>query len=227
MISSAIWNKYARVNFSKTNKSAQACRASTLCGLWKIYRCLFIPNCMRKIMWLPIIKIHKKHNYNKNFDSVRVFSSFNGLAETDYHLYQIQTFSRPMFPNNHSAKNLEMCKDWFYMVTSRLKITQFTIISKTKCYEGSAFTRRLLQEVYCCFGNQERTLWAARDKTLAELFNDCSSLSVPKTSSQLNSWRKFWDLQPENEQGAICFLSTLPSLGEWTHSCCDVGNCQY
>ena len=162
-----------------------------------------------------------------NFDSVRVFSSFNGLAETDYHLCQIQTFSRPMFPNNHSAKNLEMCKDWFYMVTSRLKITRFTIISKTKCYEGSAFTRRLLQEVYCCFGNQERTFRAARDKTLAELFNDCSSLSVPKTPSQLDSWRKFWDLQPENEQGAICFLSTLPSLGEWTHSCCDVGNCQY
>ena len=134
MISSAIWNKYARVNFSKTNKSAQACRASTLCGLWKIYRCLFIPNCMRKIMWLPIINIHKKHNYNKNFDSVRVFSSFNGLAETDYHLYQIQTFSRPMFPNNHSAKNLEMCKDWFYMVTSLLKITRFTIISKSKCF---------------------------------------------------------------------------------------------
>ena len=26
---------------------------------------------------------------------------------------------------------------------------------------------------------------------------------------------------------AICFLSTLPSMGEWSHSCCDVGNCQY
>ena len=72
-----------------------------------------------------------------------------------------------------------------------------------------------------------RTLRAAKDKTLAELFNDCSSLSVAKTPSQLDSWRKFWDLQPDNEQGAICFLLTLPSLGEWTHSCCDVGNCQY
>ena len=30
-----------------------------------------------------------------NFDSVRVFSSFNWLAETDYYLCQIQTFSRP------------------------------------------------------------------------------------------------------------------------------------
>ena len=26
---------------------------------------------------------------------------------------------------------------------------------------------------------------------------------------------------------AICFLSTLPSMGEWKHSCCDVENCQY
>ena len=26
---------------------------------------------------------------------------------------------------------------------------------------------------------------------------------------------------------AICFLPTLPSMGEWSHSCCDVGNCQY
>ena len=25
----------------------------------------------------------------------------------------------------------------------------------------------------------------------------------------------------------ICFLLTLPSMGEWSHSCCDVGNCQY
>ena len=26
---------------------------------------------------------------------------------------------------------------------------------------------------------------------------------------------------------AICSLSTLSSMGEWSHSCCDVGNCQY
>ena len=25
----------------------------------------------------------------------------------------------------------------------------------------------------------------------------------------------------------ICFLSTLLSMVEWSHSCCDVGNCQY
>ena len=25
----------------------------------------------------------------------------------------------------------------------------------------------------------------------------------------------------------ICFPLTLPSMGEWSHSCCDVGNCQY
>ena len=48
------------VNFSKTNRSALALRARALCGLWKIYKCLFIPNCTRKIMWFLINKIHKK-----------------------------------------------------------------------------------------------------------------------------------------------------------------------
>ena len=33
MISSAIWNKYARVNFSKTNKIAPALWASAIWGL--------------------------------------------------------------------------------------------------------------------------------------------------------------------------------------------------
>ena len=33
MISSAIWNKQARVHFSKTNETARACRASAICGL--------------------------------------------------------------------------------------------------------------------------------------------------------------------------------------------------
>ena len=26
---------------------------------------------------------------------------------------------------------------------------------------------------------------------------------------------------------AICSLSTVPSMGEWSHSCLDVGNSQY
>ena len=33
MISSAIWDKSARVNFSKTNKIARARRASAICSL--------------------------------------------------------------------------------------------------------------------------------------------------------------------------------------------------
>ena len=33
VISSAIWDKSAQVNFSKTNKIARACRASAVCGL--------------------------------------------------------------------------------------------------------------------------------------------------------------------------------------------------
>ena len=68
-----------------------------------------------------------------NFDSARVFSSFNWLAETDYHLCQFKLFQDQRF-QKHSVKNLEMCKDWFYMVTSLLKITWFTTISKSKCF---------------------------------------------------------------------------------------------
>ena len=45
MISRAIWDKSAQINFLKTNK---------ICGLWKIYECWFIPNCTRKIMWLLV-----------------------------------------------------------------------------------------------------------------------------------------------------------------------------
>ena len=63
MISSAIWNKLARVNFSNTNKIARARRASAICGLWKIYKCSFIPNCTRKIMWLLINNIYEKISY--------------------------------------------------------------------------------------------------------------------------------------------------------------------
>ena len=34
-------------------------------------------------------------------------------------------------------------------------------------------------------------------------FNDCSSLYVPETTSQLDSWRNFLDLKPENEGGNL------------------------
>ena len=35
-------------------------RTSAIWGLWKIYKCSFIQNCTRKIMWLLINKIHEK-----------------------------------------------------------------------------------------------------------------------------------------------------------------------
>ena len=55
-----------------------------------------------------------------NFDSARVFGSFSWLAETDYYLkfVKFKLFQDQRF-ENHSAKNLEMCKDWFH--TSLLK----------------------------------------------------------------------------------------------------------
>ena len=71
-----------------------------------------------------------------------------------------------------------------------------------------AFTRSILP-----FWKQENASSSQRQKTLTELFNDCSSLSVPVTLSQLDSWRNFWGLQPENEGGNL--FSFDASINGW------------
>ena len=56
-------NKHEKIFLTKrlkTNKTARARRASAIWGLWKIYKCLFIPNCTRKIMSLLINNIYEK-----------------------------------------------------------------------------------------------------------------------------------------------------------------------
>ena len=66
-----------------------------------------------------------------------------------------------------------------------------------------AFTRSILP-----FSDQENASSSQRSKTLAKLFNDCSSLSVSETPSPLDSWGDFWDLQPENEGGNLISFDT-------------------
>ena len=48
MISNAIWDKSARVNFSKTNKIARARRASAICSLKNLRVRIYPQNSMRK-----------------------------------------------------------------------------------------------------------------------------------------------------------------------------------
>lgn len=48
----AVWNKSAGVNFSI--QTAQAYRANAIFSLWKVHECWYIPNCLRKIMWLLV-----------------------------------------------------------------------------------------------------------------------------------------------------------------------------
>ena len=83
------------------------------------------------------------------------------------------------------------------------------------------------QEVYGCF-EMSRTLQAAKDERHYLL--SCLRVFIIVCSWQphdwLDSWRNFWDLKLENE-GGNCFSFKLPSMGEWSHSCCYVGNCQY
>ena len=45
--------------------------SSAICGLWKIYKCLFIPNCTRKIMWLLINNIHEKISCMHVYHAIR------------------------------------------------------------------------------------------------------------------------------------------------------------
>ena len=100
---------------------------------------------------------------------LRPVKNFNGPFITPtttfvkFKLFKDQPF------HYHPAKNLDMCNDWFYMVTSLLKITRFTIISKSKCFkihpplwELGVYKKRL-QEVYCRF-EISRTLRAAKDE---------------------------------------------------------------
>ena len=47
MISSAIWNKQALVNFFQRPQIALALRVRAIRVFKKIYSCLFIPNCTR------------------------------------------------------------------------------------------------------------------------------------------------------------------------------------
>jgi len=44
--------------FQRLQKIALARRASAIGSLWKIYKCLFIPNWIRKIIWLLVNNIH-------------------------------------------------------------------------------------------------------------------------------------------------------------------------
>ena len=82
-------------------------------------------------MWLLINNIHEK---KKNYWQQQILTAREVLVHSTDWLKQTTTFVKfKLFQDqrfkNHSAKNMEMCKDRFY--TSLLKITSFTIISKS------------------------------------------------------------------------------------------------
>ena len=61
--------------------------------------------------------------------------------------------------------------------------------------------------------NQENASSSQRWKTVADLFNDRSTLSVPETASWLDLWRNLWDLKLENEGGN--FFSFDAAIDGW------------
>ena len=72
-----------------------------------------------------------------------------------------------------------------------------------------------------------RTLRAAKDKR--HLLSCLTTVHHCLFLRPHHSWihGEIFEIYTPKMKEAICFLSTLPSMGEWSHSCCDVGNCQY
>ena len=84
---------------------------------------------------------------------------------------------------------------------------------------------RRLQDVYCRF-EIRRMLRAAKDNrhllSCLTAVRRCPFLRPHQ--SRIHG--EIFEIYNPKMKEAICFLSTLPSMGEWRHSCCDVGNCQ-
>ena len=58
-VSSSIWNKFARVSFSKSWHCTSRFGECNF-AFWKTHKCKLIPNWTRKTVWLPINNVHEK-----------------------------------------------------------------------------------------------------------------------------------------------------------------------
>ena len=113
-----------------------------------------------------------------NFDTARVFSSINWLAETDYYLCQIQTFSRPTLSKSFSLElgnvqglilfghDHQPVKDNSVYNNQQSKYFKFILD-----FESSAFTRSIYKKYVLPFWNQENASNSQRWKTLAKVFS--------------------------------------------------------
>ena len=138
------------------------------------------------------------------FDCECVFSS-------DIHLIgsnRLQPLSRSnIFQDqrcqNHSAKNLEMCKNWFY--TSLLKITRFTTISKSKCF-------RIILD--CESSARSIPLGAAKDEIHGEMFAILNTEWRRKIVffQVCHRWASGTTVVVMSETANICFLSALAGV---------------
>ena len=116
---------------------------------------------------------------------------------------------------------MEMCKDWFYI--RLLKITSFQQSAKVRVFR--IISPRLwklgvqIKEVYCPF-EVRKTLRAAKDERLLLSCLERDPIMAGFMKKSLIFKTRKWRRQ-------FVFFWTLPSMVEWSYSCCDVGNCQY
>ena len=91
MVSSAIWNKWAQVNFLKAKICARS--VCEICSLLKIYQSSFGSNCTRKIMWLLVNNIHAKISVTLRFFSLQKFTllPFNNFISDWSKIWQVNS----------------------------------------------------------------------------------------------------------------------------------------
>lgn len=115
------------------------------------------------------------------------------------------------------------------------------MINKSKCsirlildYESSAFTRTGMQ-----FWNLRCTIWVAKDERDLAVVECINIMVCSQNLIMVGFIEKFRDLKPEYEGGnwfsfdaaingpaVVCRKVHIHCFRwEWSHSCCDVGNC--
>ena len=146
-------------------------------------------------------------------------------------LCQIQTLSRPTLSKSFSQElgNVKWLILYGHQPGKYNLVDNNQQKYKTVFLNSSSIIRaRHLQEVYCRFEIRRMLRAAKGERHLVRFFNDCSSLSETWDPIIAGFFeKKFLRFKTRKMKEAICFLLTLLSMGEWSHSCCDVGNCQY
>ena len=116
------------ISTRKFCKDKQNC-ASAIWGLWRIYKCLFIPNCMRKIMWLIMNNKHEKNlGWLKQKKRTRITQSGRNCAIQGTHLIRKQKIWLAIYAFLWSLSN----QNGWFVTSFCTELTLFCTVYKKK-----------------------------------------------------------------------------------------------